>query len=290
MAHIIDLQSSWQNTAAQVLMLKAQSLKTTQRLFRVSVVFVARGNSEEILASLTALLEQNVVRELLIVNCSSSQTLKQSLCDIVKKHPRTFVASGHPSYSLSKAYSVGMRHVTSRYVLLVTAPYILPKNALITVMKQLSLPKSSPWILGIDSGNKTPFDPFLGLQKQNGFKEKNDDPESGLAHIFSVTPDCLLLSAQMMNILGGFDAQCHDNNFLLDLCVRVHSVNGSVYTHPSFPRLKEKEAICVPQTMKATWQCWDYYYQKHFGVAYKKWHRAKLFVKLFLNRLLRRSL
>ncbi|MGE4348951.1 MAG: glycosyltransferase [Candidatus Berkiella sp.] len=285
MAHIIDLHSAWQQASQQVSLIQRHALKTHRRLYRISVIFVARGTDEAILQSLNTILSQDLVREIIIVSCTTSVSLNNKLYDIAREHPRVFLLFQNPDLSLSKAYNLGLRHSTSKYLLLVSAPYLLPKNIVIKLLAP-GLTKPSHWIMGIQSAFYSSFDPFFRFQKNSFYKQGNSILEKErIHHVVSVRPDCLLVSYDMVREMGALDTACDDNNVLLDLCLRVHTAGGDVFGHTAlkFSSASLPETKVSLKQLDRLWKSWHHYYQKHFSQSYRKRHACMLYIKLFIK-------
>lgn len=282
MAHIIDLHSAWQQASRQVSLIQRHALKTHRRLYRISVIFVAKGTEEAILLSLNTILSQDLIREIIIVSCTASVSLNDKLHDIAREHPRVFLLLQSPDLSLSKAYNLGLRHSTSKYLLLVAAPYLLPKNIVFELLAP-GLTKPSHWIMGIQSALYASFDPFFRFQNNNFYKQKNSVLEKEqIHHVISVMPHCLLVSYDMVREMGALDTACNDSNVLLDLCLRVHAAGGDVFSHVVLkqPSASLSTAGVSLKQLDSLWKSWHHYYQKHFSQNYKKHHALRLYFKL----------
>lgn len=306
MTHIIDLQTPWQHAAQQVALMKKYALNANQRLYRISVVFVARGTTERIAASLQAILAQNLVREIILIDCSPQHVIEAQIAEIKKSHPRIFVLKGHPEDNLAKTYNLGLIHSTSKFVLFCASPYVLPQNVVVKLM-QFGLPNTCPWLIGVQQVLLNGFDPFLRLgnkvfydPKSAGRAEHNErmihyngrlDPK--LVHAQCVMPECVLIAQEVIREFGLFDAACSDANVLLDFCIRMHHKNGEVYAHTELPSLPigNSDVDCVTlsqEDYQFLKKSWHYYYRKHYPDRYRRWHAWILSIKLFLKHIFAR--
>lgn len=287
MTHIIDLQLPWQQVAKQVLMIKKHAMKSHKRLYRISVIFMAKGDAPDILESLYSIIKQDLVREIVIVNCSPSPQLEEKLYELARLHSRVFILSGYPNMSIAKAYNLGIRHSTSKFLILMSAPYQLP-NKIVTKLMQLDVAKSHPWIAGVPQNQYKQFDAILKLQKNTVYKPSPESSSTELDQVISVIPDCVLISQQTIREVGPFDKRCDDTNVLLDMCLRIHSAGGEVYRHAALPpqlaQSKPKFWQLSVKGLNHSWLSWHYFYQKHFGQLYKKRHAFFLYLKLLFKR------
>lgn len=283
MSHIVDLQSPWQQAIKKSASIKAHESETKQTLYRVSVVLVAKGPYLEALATLVSLLPQFLVREIILIDCIQSPEFQEKIHTITREYARITIIPGQPGMSLACAYNLGRRQCASRYVLFLQTPGVLSKNV-ISEMLTLGLDKTEPWVVGLEARGS--IDPLLHLIKQPHIQQSPHSAYSGHM-VGALAPNCFLLPSDLLVAVGPFDEQCADENAILDFSLRLHALGADIYSDKSWVSPKSVQPSCktafASGNMSQQVNKWHYYYCKHFGRQYKKYHMVLLALRLFVR-------
>lgn len=198
--------------------------------------------------SVLALLAQQHVREVIIVNASAFALCAANLAEFARAHPKCHVVPCAANAGLVAAYNQGIQYATCQFLLFVAQGCILPLQ---TVSKMLltGAYKPGPWMVSV--GNKD-MKPTAEVSLLGGGR-----------HVPFVCPQCFLVPTKVFLALDGFDPHCFHSTFHLDLSMRVHLAGGGVY---AINEMQESDA--KPKSLREKWQAlkgWVHYYRKYLG-------------------------
>ena len=148
MTYVIDLKRLWEDktriTASQKQAAAKVYLDPRQNI--VSVIIAIHGENLY-LQTLQAALNQLLVREVVVVNCSHSPQVEEALTQFSQSHTRVLVVAGQHTKGLASAYNLGARYATTQYFLFLTQDCLLPKNAVLKLLAT-GIRKPKPWVIG----------------------------------------------------------------------------------------------------------------------------------------------
>lgn len=284
MTHIVDLQLPWRQAIKQTLTIQRQNKKLNRRLSRVSVIYVVR-NSDQAVAALEQIhliLKETLVRELVVIDCTGSEDFEGQLKTLDLSRFPFFIIQGQPQYSLAQAYNLGSRYSTSKILLLMHDQ--MPLTALLMQqVLRLKPPEGFLWILGVQDAAFPSLDPMMAFESGDyqALTQEKDLMQEGGMQVPTVASSGVLLPKEVFSELGEFDSKCLDAAVIRDFCCRIHYDGGDVVSHPLLQTdLPERFKPTSLKALRKTWQGWDYYYKKHFGKVYRRWHGFLLLFKL----------
>lgn len=239
MTYVLDLQRLWYEAEDT----SEQTASPELRKNVVSAIVVAEEDEEKLILTIQSVLVQQLVREVIIVNCGNSAVIEKSLIKFTSLHSKCYIVNGQKRMGLASAYNLGAQYASGQYLLFLNANSILPKN---TVMKLLTtgLRKPTPWVIGVQERRYAPSTQKIGIwAKLSGkarskisvpsYEDSKMQVEVSLAgggfHAANVAPECLFIPTQAFLDLKGMDKKCFHSTFHRDLCLRVHLAGGGVY-------------------------------------------------------------
>lgn len=276
MTYVLDLKRLWDDqtplTASQCKAAASVHLDPRQRV--VSAIVAIQHNDLRFVQTLHTVLAQLMVRELIVVNATTSAAVEEALTQFSYQHPRTIMVAVNPESGLAAAYNLGAQYASTPYILFLDAYCSLPKDTVLHLLAT-GVRKARPWVVGAASV-KTPmgFKPRVPVFKNYFSKMTQSDlPEVSLAgggHYADIVPSqCILLPTQTFSELKGLDKRCYHAAFHWDLCLRVHEMGGSVFQAPNVVLTAcEPEGADFQTLLLKEWQSfqgWKHFYHKNFS-------------------------
>jgi GT2 family glycosyltransferase len=251
----------------------------------VSVVMVATPGDPRLVQSLTAVLAQSFLREVIVVLTEPCTTFEATLEKLSQDRPRCYVVKGKPVSGLADAYNLGAQYASGEYLLFLGPSCVLPENGMDTLLT-IGARKTMPWVVGMQFGiaplkSRPRADRFKKqweklVNRMTKFSVYDEHKNSGLIevslpggglHASVVPPDCLFMSTKVFAELKGFDKHCFHSTFHLDLCLRVHLLGGGVYqAKPLTMSHQSNPSVGLWKTIRQTWRGfygWCHFYRKH---------------------------
>lgn len=276
MTYVLDLKRLWDDrtplTASECEAAASLHLDPRQRV--VSAIVVIQNDDLQFVPTLHAVLAQLMVRELIVVNITSSIAVEEALTQFSYQHPRTIIVAGSSVRGLASAYNLGAQYASTPYMLFLDAYCVLPKDTVLHLLAT-GLRKMRPWVVGAALvKTQTSFKPTVPIFKSYLSKiTQNNLPQVSLAgggHYAQVVPSqCILLPTQTFAELKGLDNRCYHATFHWDLCLRVHEMGGSVFQAPNVVlTANEAECLSFKTLLIREWQAfqgWKHFYQKNFS-------------------------
>lgn len=295
MTYIIDLQRLWEGNEAGSASAAFANAQEGAHKNVVSVIVVAEPNEAMLMRTLSSVLAQKFVREVIIVNCEALPSLEKALTKFTHRHPKCYLVKGHKHAGLAAAYNLGAQHASGQFLLFIRGNCLLAKHAIASLLAT-GLPKPAPWVIGAaEKKSHTPFKPLAKLLA-NSFdmlkyenNQNNPLPEVSLPgggfHAAHIAPDCLFMSTQTFLTLKGLDKKCFHSTFHVDLCLRVHFAGGGVYRARDFDVVAcHGPGQTLAEGIRSEWQAFCGRY--HFYQKYVSKRKNKIMVFFLYSALL----
>ncbi|MBS0286864.1 MAG: glycosyltransferase family 2 protein [Proteobacteria bacterium] len=271
MTYIIDLQRLWEGNEEGTASSAFARAQNGAHQNVVSVIVVAEPNEAMVMQTLSSVLAQKFVREVIIVNCEALPSLEKALTKFTHRHPTCYLVKGHKRAGLAAAYNLGAQHASGQFLLFIKGNCLLAKNAVASLLST-GIPKPAPWVIGAaEKKKRINFKPLAHLNLFSNAFETQTLPEVSLPgggfHAAQIAPDCLFMSTQTFLELKGLDKKCFHSTFHMDLCLRVHFAGGGVYRARDFDVVACTGAgHSLRESIRSEWQafCGRYhFYQKY---------------------------
>jgi len=217
---------------------------------RISVVMVSYYTGPSLMESVSAMLADTDILELIIVDNGNTISARQRLWALVENNNRVKIVQGHDNVGFGRACNYGARLSKGDYVLFLNPDAVTEQG---TAMRMADCGEglTVPWIVG---GNLQTVDgleqrgarraaltpmaaviSFTPLHKLPGFKSihlENLPLPKKPVEIPIVSGACLMMDRESFDILGGFDERYFLHVEDIDICRRVKLLGGDVFFVP----------------------------------------------------------
>lgn len=230
---------------AQVLPLHLPELKP-----RISVIMVSYMTGPALLEAISAVIDDEEIFELVIVDNGNTFAARQKLSDLVSEHDKIRMLQSHGNIGFAKGCNYGARMARgSHFLFLNPDAVIAPGTAMELVEAGDKL--DSPWIVGgrlkdvngheqrgSRRGELTPKSAIISftfLHKLPFFRSlhwENEPLPDAPIEVPVISGACLMMSRECFDMTGGFDEDYFLHVEDIELCHRVRHMGGKVLFHP----------------------------------------------------------
>jgi N-acetylglucosaminyl-diphospho-decaprenol L-rhamnosyltransferase len=218
---------------------------------RISIVMVSYFTGPSLMESVSTILADFDILELIIVDNGNTVSARQRLWGLAKNNRRVKIVQGQGNVGFGRACNYGAKLSKGDYILFLNPDAILEKGAAMR-MADCGEGLSHPWIVGGNlqtvngveqRGSRrnalTPLSAvvsFTPLHKLPGFKsihlEKLPLPKKPV-EMPIVSGACLMVDRESFDSLGGFDERYFLHVEDIDICRRAKLSGGYVYFVPN---------------------------------------------------------
>ena len=253
----------------------------------ISVIVVSYHTGPALWVCLNALLRQQGVAEIIIVNNGNPAEVEAKLAEAEQTHNKIKLLSQHGNVGFAKACNMGVAAASGGYVLLLNPDAVLlDDDASLKMATLLADPQRSPqpWLVGGVLRNEkgqelrasrrnimTPGNALregLGLARGSGGVNLHttllpDHPST----VPAISGACMMMTRERYQSIGGLDEGYFLHVEDMDLCKRITDAGGSVWIHPDvdvlhFTSTSAAPAVVVEQHKVAG-------FKRYFATHYK---------------------
>ncbi len=211
-----------------------------------SVVIVSKQGGEALFATIESVLFQQNLAEVIIVDNGNAPDVIARLQQRAISDQRLKIISGHGDIGYARGANIGAKQATSEFLLLLKPDYLLPPDAIKTLVSALiNEPRAmltSGFVQKADGSAahifrtqvvtpKSAFKEFLGLAKNNEVETNKNYGKN--YEVTNISACCMCIRASDYKKFGGLDVGFYEQAEELDFCLRVEQIGGRV--------------ICVPE-------------------------------------------
>ncbi len=247
-----------------------------------SVVMVSYHTGAILFASISSVLRQKQLAELVVVDNGNPPDVLARLRQLALTERRLKVVSGHGNVGYAKGSNLGVQQASGYYVLLLNPDCLLPPAAIETMMAAFES-HSDAVLVGAATRNargqlmgdhaRSLLSARSALARLWPFGKKNPAPvdlSAGVQLVPAVSGACLCLRRKDYQQLGGLDEAYVVRGAGMDLCQRVHRIGGRTLlaTNIRVTRLNTNDNS---RRYRLEWQRMRgvvHYFSKHFAAGY----------------------
>ena len=239
----------------------------------ISVVMVSYMTGPALLEAIQAVLQDEDIFELIVVDNGNTQSARTGLSSFVENHDRIRFLQGHGNIGFARGCNYGAQLASGHYILFLNPDAIISEGSA-RVLAKAGAELNTPWITGgllrnihgqeqrgARRGALTPHSAFLGFTglnkifKKHSIHLENEPMPNGPIKIQTISGACLMVDRPSFDVLGGFDEGYFLHVEDIDICRRARLAGGEVCFVPQasvmhygstskVPRLKvEKEKL-----------------------------------------------
>jgi|CXWL01.1.fsa_nt_gi GT2 family glycosyltransferase/nucleoside-diphosphate-sugar epimerase len=220
-----------------------------------SVIIVARHGGWRFFATIESVLSQKQLGELIIVDNGNAPDVISRLQQLSLSDPRLKMVQVRGDINFAKGCNVAARQATSEYLLLLKSGYLLPPDALQSLVSVLEKENkamlSSGVVQNYDGSRhtlfrthiitpKTTFFDIIGVnawrrRRQSSYEKSTEQniQQKPLFEVAAVSSACMCVRAGDYKKLGGLDEGFFPQDEELDFSLRVQQIGGRVLCLPS---------------------------------------------------------
>lgn len=255
-------------------------LPIAERKNRISVVMVSYMTGAALHETVTAVLKDPQISELVIVDNGNTDPARKRLSELISGNNRVRLLQGHGNIGFSRACNYGATLATGDYLLFLNPDAIISQGSAMK-MADCGEGLTAPWIVGgmlqnihgqeqrgSRRGPLTPLSAFISftpLHKLPIFKSIHRDDEplpSSPTPMPVVSGAFLMTDKRSFEMLGGFNKDYFLHVEDIDICHRARKQSGDVYFVP------DAKAMHYGATSLA-------------GRQFVEWHKLKGFLRYF---------
>lgn len=255
---------------------------------RISVVIVSYHTGSALWICLYRTLQQEGVKEVIIVNNGSEGAVEQRLRQLAQENPRVRLLTGHGNIGFSRGCNLGAEEATGDYLFFLNPDAVIMERDGATRLAALfGQPLQPPvglagGVLRNDDGSEQRASRRNLISPQNALSEGLGLHALGGPVINVRTPladhpmlvgaasgACIMMERERFRQIGRFDEEYFLHVEDMDLCMRVHRAGGGVWVDPQvnilhFRSTSNVRAIFVERMKTRGFQRYFslYYHQK----------------------------
>jgi len=233
-----------------VTMSNVVALPIVQREKPISVIIVSYMTGPALLESVSSVLDDPDIFELIIVDNGNTYDARKRLSDLVANHDHIRLLQGHGNIGFARACNYGARLARGEFLLFLNPDAVLTEGAA-RVMARCGQALTRPWITGGmlrdihgmeqrggRRGQLTPLSAlvsFTPLHKLPFFKSvhRESEPLPGEpAPIATVSGAFMMMDRASFDLIDGFDESYFLHVEDIDICRRTRQAGGDVYFVP----------------------------------------------------------
>ncbi len=217
---------------------------------RISVVMVSYYTGPSLLESVSAVLADPDISELIIVDNGNLASARQRLWAFAKNKNRMRIVQGQGNVGFSRACNYGAKLAKGDYILFLNPDALIEAGSAMRMAKcgkNLAL----PWIVGGNlqtvkgkeqRGSRrselTPisavvsFTPLHKLPRLDSIHLENKPVPNSPVDMPVVSGACLMMNKESFDILGGFDERYFLHVEDIEICRRTRLLGGDVFFEP----------------------------------------------------------
>lgn len=276
----------------------------------VSAVVVSYWTGPSLQECLAALLPQDGLREIIVVDNGNDAKARAWLEDIAATQPRVRLLTPGRNIGFAAGCNFGAAAARGHYLAFVNPDLILPPGTLVKVCGILA-DNPGAWLCGgrllnMDGSEQrggrreilTPWRAFIELTRLNRLFPNHpyfrrlhlyeDESVTEVVAVPTVSGAFMMIAKTWYEAVGGMD----DNMFIhvddADLCIRIINAGGRVLYCGNVPVYHYLSTSDVPHTL-VEWhktRSTSYYFHKHFRATYPAWVLTVTSLLLWLRFLL----
>lgn len=240
-------------------------LPETAKKLPISVIMVSYMTGPALLEAVSAVLEDQDIHELIIVDNGNAEGARTRLSKVAMKHDRIRLLQGHGNIGFARGCNYGARLATGHFLLFLNPDAVIARGAA-RHMADCGQTLSAPWITGgflrdengreqrgARRGSLTPWSAFVSftpLHTLPGFQSihREDEPVPHQpAPVETTSGACLMTNRASFNQLDGFDSGYFLHVEDIDICARARQAGGDVYIVPEARIMHYGSTSSVPR-------------------------------------------
>ena len=265
-------------------------LPISKREKPISVVMVSYMTGPALLEAIHAVMSDDDIFELILVDNGNTVEARKRLSDIVAQYDRIRLLQGHGNIGFARACNYGANLARGEYLLFLN-PDALIETGAARILANCGKTLAEPWITGgmlrdvngqeqrgARRGALTPLSAlvsFTPLHRLPFFssihKEREALPQQAQAYP-TVSGACLMMSRASFAMLGGFDEDYFLHVEDIDVCRRAREQGGDVYFVPNATAMHYGSTSRV-RRQKVEWEKlkgFTLYFLKHSNTVFGK--------------------
>ncbi|MEP1229922.1 MAG: glycosyltransferase family 2 protein [Litorimonas sp.] len=231
---------------------KGQTLASNET---ISVVMVSYKTGAVLIEAVNAVLQDEDIFELIIVDNGNSKEARAQLAQYVQAHGQVRILQGHGNVGFARGCNYGAKQSLGNYILFLNPDAVLTKGSARKAANGANA-LNRPWIIGgllhdihgkeqrgARRGELTPlsaFTGFTGLSRFAMFKSIHREAEpmpSEAVPMKTISGACLMIDRPSFEKIGGFDEAYFLHVEDIDICRRVRQLGGDVIFSPHMSAL-----------------------------------------------------
>ena len=264
-----------------------------------SIVMVTYQTDAGLKVSINAALQQDGLKELIIVDNGNAQETLEWLRDLDSRHKHVKLVTGHGNVGFAKACNLGAAEANGEYLLLLNPDAILPEKALDKMAAAME-DKDDAWMMGAHLLNAdgteqrggrrkrmTPSNAItesLWLYRLLGWERMNDHKEAlpeEVSELEAISGAFMFFRKEKYDQLNGMDEEYFLHVEDLDICRRVFEEGGKIYFVP------DVKVVHLRSTSKVSSAFLEWHKLLGFITYFKKFYGLLVWVSMAAGMFLR---